>query len=149
MRLMGLDLGEKTIGISVSDELGLTAQPRTTLKRISKVKDIACLLDIAKENSVTGIVVGMPINMDGSRGEAAKKAEGFISRLQENTSLPVISWDERLSTAAVTRVLVSADMSRAKRKAHVDKLAAAYILQGYLDSLKSVTPYHPPFTKGD
>ncbi|MCR4287127.1 MAG: Holliday junction resolvase RuvX, partial [Deltaproteobacteria bacterium] len=95
MRLMGLDLGEKTIGISVSDELGLTAQPRTTLKRISKAKDIACLLDIAKENSVEGIVVGMPVNMDGSRGEAAKKTEGFISLLQENTSLPVIPWDER------------------------------------------------------
>lgn len=140
MRLMGLDLGGKTIGISVSDDLGLTAQPRSTLKRISKAKDIAGLLDIAKENSVQGIVVGMPINMDGSRGEAAKKAEEFISRLQENTSLLVIPWDERLSTAAVTKVLVSADMSRAKRKANVDKLAAAYILQGYLDSLKAVKP---------
>ena len=116
MRLMGLDLGEKTIGISVSDELGLTAQPRTTLKRISKAKDIACLLDMAKEDSVEGIVVGMPVNMDGSRGEAAKKTEGFISLLQENTSLPVIPWDERLSTAAVTRMLVSADMSRAKER---------------------------------
>ncbi len=138
MRLMGLDLGEKTIGISVSDELGLTAQPRTTLKRISKAKDIACLLDMAKEDSVEGIVVGMPVNMDGSRGKAAKNVERFISLLQENTSLPIIPWDERLSTAAVTRMLVSADMSRAKRKANVDKLAAAYILQGYIDSLKTV-----------
>ena len=140
MRLMGLDLGEKTIGISVSDELGLTAQPRTTLKRISKAKDIACLLDMAKEDSVEGIVVGMPVNMDGGRGKAAKNVERFISLLQENTSLPIIPWDERLSTAAVTRMLVSADMSRAKRKANVDKLAAAYILQGYLDSLKTVRP---------
>ncbi len=134
---MGLDLGEKTIGVSVSDELGLTAQPRSTLKRTGMARDIACILDMARQDSVEGIVVGMPVNMDGSRGEAAKKAERFIARLQEDTGLPVLAWDERLSTAAVTRVLVGADMSRAKRKANVDKLAAAYILQGYLDSIRA------------
>lgn len=136
MRVLGLDLGTKTIGIALSDEEGLFAQPVTTLKRVSLKKDIEKLLDLINKNSVDSVVVGMPVNMDGSTGERSRYVAAFVERLKEKTGIPVCAWDERLSTVAVTKVLIDGGMSRAKRKGVVDKLAAAYILQGYLDSFR-------------
>jgi len=135
MRVLGLDMGTKTIGVALSDEAGMTAQPVMTLKRKGMDADIRALKKSIDENDVMTIVVGMPINMDGSMGERSRQVEAFIGRLKATTGLPVIAWDERLSTVAVTRVLIDGDVSRKKRKEVVDKMAASYILQGYLDSL--------------
>lgn len=134
MRIMGLDLGKKTIGVAVSDPAGLIAQPVTTIKRVSLNKDLEELERFIDEYSVTGIVVGLPVNMDGTMGSATETVLKFIEKLKARTGLKVATWDERLSTAAVTRVLIDGDMSRARRKEVVDKMAASYILQGYLDS---------------
>ncbi|MBI5810216.1 MAG: Holliday junction resolvase RuvX [Deltaproteobacteria bacterium] len=134
MRALGLDLGTKTIGVAASDELGLTAQPVKTIRRSSIAKDIEEILKTASERSIDIIVAGMPINMDGTHGERSKAVALFVKRLKEKTGIPVTAWDERLSTAAVTRALIEGDISRRKRKEVVDKLAAAYILQGYMDS---------------
>jgi putative Holliday junction resolvase len=140
MRIMGLDLGSKRIGVAVSDELSLTAQPLTLIKRTSIEKDISGILQIASEYSVGAIVVGLPLLMDGSKGQQARLAERFMDLLREKTSMPVEGWDERLSTAAVTRVLIEGEVTRAKRKGVVDQLSASYILQGYLDSKKKRHP---------
>ena len=134
MRVMGLDMGAKRIGVAMSDERGVTATPLKTLKRIGSQKDMEGLKSLVEEYSVGAVVVGMPLNMDGSMGPKAKGVEAFIARLASELRVPVSAWDERLSTVAVTRVLLEADVSRAGRKRVVDKLAAAYILQGYLDS---------------
>lgn len=135
MRIMGLDLGTKTIGIALSDELGITAQPVKTLKRKGIASDIKELLKLADTHDVISIVAGLPVNMNGTTGSRTEQVLAFVDRLKASTDLKVIMWDERLSTVAVTRVLVDGDMSRKKRKEVVDKMAAAYILQGYLDSL--------------
>lgn len=132
---MGLDLGEKTIGIAVSDDLGWTAQPLRTLKRKALREDIEQILLLARESRVDRIVIGLPRNMDGSIGIQGQRAQRFSETLQNQSELMILTWDERLSTVAAERVLLQADMSRKKRKQHVDKLAAAFILQGYLDSL--------------
>ena len=139
MRVMGLDMGTKRIGVAMSDERGVTATALKTLKRIGLQKDMEGLKSLVEEYSVGAVVVGMPLNMDGSMGPKAKGVEAFIARLASELRVPVSAWDERLSTVAVTRVLLEADVSRAGRKRVVDKLAAAYILQGYLDS-----PQGPP-----
>ncbi len=131
---MGLDVGTKTIGIALSDEAGITAQPVTTLKRSSIKKDLEELLRLAGDRQVRGFVVGMPINMDGTEGPRSKSVQKFAELLKEKTGLPVYTWDERFSTIAVTRVLIEGDLSRKRRKEVVDKMAAAYILQGFLDS---------------
>ncbi len=133
MRVMGLDMGKKTIGVAISDESGLTAQPVTTIKRSSLRKDLDELVRLIKEYSVTGIVVGLPVNMNGTMGPATESVLKFIDDLKERAGVPVETWDERLSTAAVTKVLLEGDISRARRKEVVDKMAASYILQGYLD----------------
>lgn len=133
---MGLDLGTKTIGVAVSDESRITAQPIGVIKRVSFEKDLIALNELVEKYQVTEIVLGLPINMNGTMGEKSHSAMRFRDRLAERTGLPVGVWDERLSTAAVNRVLIDGDMSRAKRKGVVDKLAASYILQGYLDSIK-------------
>lgn len=133
MRIMGLDLGSKRIGVSLSDELGLTAQPRETIVRTSLAADLKRLVAIAEENSVEKVVVGLPLNMNGTEGPQARRVKKFVERLRQKTPLTVETWDERLSTVAVTRVLIDADVGRAGRRAVVDKLAASYILQGWLD----------------
>ncbi len=140
MRIIGLDVGQRRIGIAVSDELNLTAQPLTHIKRTSIEKDISEILRIASEYSVGAIIVGVPLNMDGSVGPQARLVFKFMDRLRLKTSIPVEGWDERLSTVAVTRVLVGGDVSRSRRKGVVDRLAASYILQGYLDSKKAPPP---------
>ncbi len=133
-RLMGLDVGEKTIGIALSDELGFTAQPYETLKRKGDDEDLRVLRTLLEEREISTVVVGLPKNMDGSIGRQARRVAAFAEKIETVLDVPVVHWDERLSTVAAERVLIQADLSRAKRKKHVDKLAAAVILQGYLDS---------------
>ncbi|SFK07799.1 Holliday junction resolvase RuvX [Brevibacillus centrosporus] len=133
-RLMGLDVGDKTIGVAVSDELGWTAQGVETIKRQSKEKDFARLQELIAQYQVEAIVVGLPKNMNGTIGPRAELCQSFGKLLQEKTSLPVHMWDERLTTMAAERMLISADVSRQKRKTVIDKMAATLILQGYLDA---------------
>jgi len=133
-RIMGLDVGEKTIGIALSDELGFTAQPFQTLKRLGDGEDLRAIRVLLEEREISMVVVGLPRNMDGSMGRQARRVAAFADKIETVLDIPVVHWDERLSTVAAERVLIQADLSRAKRKEHVDKLAAAIILQGYLDS---------------
>ena len=133
MRILGLDIGSKRIGVAVSDELGLTAQGIETLHRKNLDIDLGRILDLAKEYAVREIVVGMPYNMDGSEGPQAAFVREMMEQLSSRTELPVREWDERLTSAAAERTLLEADMSRAKRRKVIDKLAAVLILQGYLD----------------
>lgn len=137
MRTMGLDVGSKTIGVAMSDEAGLIAQPLLTIKRASLAKDLEEVARLLGEYSAGLIVVGLPVNMDGTIGAQAQNVQKFIDKLREKVDIQVAAWDERLSTAAVERLLIEGDVSRAKRKKAVDKLAASYILQGFLDSRKT------------
>jgi putative Holliday junction resolvase len=133
MRTIGLDVGDKTIGVAVSDGLGITAQGITTIARRSLAKDLDALKRYIVEYEAGGIVVGLPKNMDGTLGPQAEKVITFVEKLKSAFSLPVELYDERLTTALVTKALIEGDVSRAKRKKVVDMLAAQVILQGYLD----------------
>lgn len=135
MRILGLDVGDRTIGVAVSDPLGFTAQGITTIRRKSEEFDIEKVLEICKEYGVETIISGLPKNMNGTIGEQAQKVQKFCASLGEHTDIEIKFWDERLTTMAAHRVMLEADMSRKKRKGLVDKIAATYILQGYLDSL--------------
>lgn len=132
-RTLGLDVGTKTIGVAVSDEMGWTAQGVCTLARRGRDADLTALRRLAEEWGAERIVVGLPRNMDGSIGPAARSVLEFADAVKAALGLPVVTWDERLSTVAATRTLLEADVSRRRRKAVVDKLAAVFILQGYLD----------------
>ena len=134
-RLVGLDLGEKTIGIALSDPQLTVASPLTTRRRSKFSNDFAALVALMAEHRAGGIVIGLPLNMNGTEGPSAQSARAFARNFAARSELPVLLWDERLSTAAVTRALLSADASRKRRAAVVDKLAAAYLLQGVLDAL--------------
>ena len=133
MRIMALDVGSRTIGVACSDALYMTAQGIETIRRTSWTKDFERLLQLINDYEVEEIVVGMPRNMNGTKGERAEKTEEFVERLKEVTTLPITYWDERLSTVMAERSLIAADVSRRKRKAVIDKMAAVVILQGYLD----------------
>jgi putative Holliday junction resolvase len=134
-RLLGLDLGEKTVGIAVCDP-GLTvATPVETLRRGKFTADAEKLRRLIEERKVGGLVIGLPVNMDGSEGPRCQSVRQFAVNLLGFVDLPIAFWDERLSTVAVTRTLLEADMSRKRRAEVVDKMAAAYILQGALDAL--------------
>ncbi|WP_288301645.1 Holliday junction resolvase RuvX [uncultured Veillonella sp.] len=133
MRIMALDVGSRTIGVACSDALYMTAQGVETIRRTSWAKDSERLLQLINDYEVEEIVVGMPRNMNGTKGERAEKTEEFVERLKEVTTLPITYWDERLSTVMAERSLIAADVSRRKRKAVIDKMAAVVILQGYLD----------------
>jgi len=135
-RLLGLDLGEKTIGLALSDRLLTVATPFDTLKRGKFAADAAQLDIIISEQGVGGLVVGLPLNMDGSDGPSAQSARAFGRNWVGHSPLPLMFQDERLSTAAVTRTLLEADASRKKRHQVVDKMAAAYILQLVLDRMR-------------
>ena len=136
MRIMSLDLGEKRIGVALSDELLLTAQGLCVLNSKGTEKDLVQILALIKEHGVTHLVLGLPRNMNGSQGPMAEKVLEFGSKLAElQPEISVEYWDERLTTTAAQRVLVEADMSRARRRAVVDKVAAGFILQGYMDSI--------------
>ena len=134
MRVMGLDYGDKTIGVAISDELGLTAQALEVIKRTTIEKDMERLREIIAEYKVSEIVVGLPKNMDASIGPRGEKSVMFAGRLREAFGLPVHLWDERLTTASAERALLEADVSRKKRKQVIDKLAASLILQSFMDS---------------
>jgi putative Holliday junction resolvase len=130
---MGLDIGSHTIGIAVSDELGMTAQGLKTIRRKSKEDDFREILKIIDKFEIVKIVVGLPKNTDGTLGKQAEMVFHWIKTLREKIKLPVVTWDERFSTIEASKVLLEADLSRKKRKKAVDKLAAVLILQGYMD----------------
>jgi putative Holliday junction resolvase len=133
---MSLDVGSRTIGVACSDALLMTAQGIETVRRTSLEKDFNRLKEIIAEYEVHEIVVGMPKNMNGTKGERAEKTEEFVEKMKEVIDLPVAFWDERLSTVMAERQLIAADVSRKKRKSVIDKMAAVVILQGYLDRLQ-------------
>lgn len=133
---MGIDPGEARIGLAVSDELQLCANPLKVLPSRGEDEDVAAILKSAEELGVVELVIGLPLNMDGTESPASASARHLAKCLESAGSLPVFLWDERLSTVAVERVLIEGGVRRAKRKAIVDKVAATYILQGYLDAKK-------------
>jgi putative Holliday junction resolvase len=137
-RLLGLDLGTKTIGLALSDVERRIATPLTTIARTKFSKDAETLIAEITRHDVVALIVGLPLNMDGSEGPRVQATRAFLRRLAPLCDLPVALWDERLSTAAVTRSLIAQDVSRAKRAAIVDRMAAAYILQGALDRLNDL-----------
>ena len=132
-RIMGLDVGDKTIGVAVSDLRGLTAQGVKTIKRVGKKKDIEALKEIIKERQVNKIVSGLPKNMNGTLGPQGEKVIKFCELLEEETGIKIEYWDERLSTVAAERTLIQGNVRRENRKGVIDMVAAVIILQGYLD----------------
>ncbi len=136
--LLGLDLGEKTIGIATSDSLRATATPLETIRRRKFTTDAARLLEIARTRAAGGIILGLPRNMDGSEGPRCQSTRAFARNLSRLTDLPITFWDERLSTVAAERALLEADTSRRRRAEVIDHVAAAYILQGALDRLRNI-----------
>ncbi|WP_375458231.1 Holliday junction resolvase RuvX [uncultured Enterovirga sp.] len=136
-RLLGFDLGTKTIGLALSDVELRIATPFETIRRSKFTAEANRIRDIAGRYDVGGFVFGLPVNMDGSEGPRAQSTRAFARNLARLCDLPSTFWDERLSTAAVTRALIEADASRAKRATVVDRMAAAYILQGALDRIRS------------
>lgn len=134
MKILALDMGTKRMGVAVSDPLGITAQGLPNIDRADMAKDMELIKNIIETNQIGEIVVGLPLNMDGSEGPKAKEAIAFGDALKGAFNLPVTLWDERLTTRQVERVMIEANTSRMKRKIKIDKLAAQIILQGYLDS---------------
>lgn len=132
-RILGLDLGDKTIGVAISDPLQLTAQSLTTIERIGRKKDFRALEEIIKEYDVKKIVLGLPINMNGSLGPQGEKTKIFGERIKNRFGIDPIYVDERLTTVSAERILIEADMRRENRRKVIDKVAASYILQTYLD----------------
>ena len=133
MRIMGLDVGQKRIGIALSDPMGWTAQGHSVLQRTAQ-NDMAALKALCIENEVELIVVGWPINMNGTEGPKAVEIKQYARELGEYIGLPIELWDERLTTVTAEKVLIQADVSRRKRRQVIDKMAAGFILQSYLDS---------------
>jgi putative Holliday junction resolvase len=133
MRIMGLDIGSHMIGVAISDELGITAQGLKTLKRESMEKDLKEIASIISQFEIGKIVVGLPKKMNGTLGTQAEIVLHWAKNLMDKIDVPVVTWDERLSTVGASKVLLEADLSRRKRKKVIDKLAAVIILQGYLD----------------
>ncbi len=131
-RLIGVDLGTKTIGLALSDVERRVASPLETIRRVKFTKDIERLTELVRRYEVAALVVGLPLNMDGSEGPRAQSTRSFVRLAVPLLGIPACFWDERLSTAAVTRSLIEQDVSRAKRQVAVDRLAAAYILEGAL-----------------
>lgn len=133
--IAGLDLGTKTIGLSMSDLGRRFATPRTVIRRVKFTIDAQALLDFAKAEKVAGFVIGLPMNMDGSAGPRVQATRAFVRNMEQKTALPFVYWDERLSTVAAERTLLEMDVSRAKRAERIDSAAASFILQGALDRL--------------
>ena len=139
MRIMGLDLGSKTVGVAVSDPLLLTAQPVEIIRRKEENKlrqTLARIEELIQENDVQEIVLGLPKNMNATEGIRAELSYEFKEKLERRTGLPVVMWDERLTTVAADKAMMEAGIRREHRKEHVDKIAAVFILQGYLDFRK-------------
>lgn len=137
-RLMGVDLGTKTIGLALSDVEKRIATPLETIKRVKFTPDVQQIKALAERYDVGGLVFGLPLNMDGTEGPRSQATRAFVRNLKPLLPLPVLFWDERMSTMVVTRTLLDADASRAKRADAVDKMAAAYILQGALDRYERI-----------
>lgn len=136
MRILGLDFGTKRIGVAISDELLITAQGMETLERKDLKKDLDAISGTIRDNNVSEVVVGLPLNMDGSYSAKTKEVVEFMDNLSKAISVPVKTWDERMTTMQAERALLEGDMSRAKRKRLNDRLAAQLILQAYLDYRK-------------
>jgi putative Holliday junction resolvase len=136
--IAGLDLGTKTIGLSMSDLGRRFATPRPVIKRVKFTIDANVLLEFAEKEKVAAFVIGLPMNMDGSAGPRVQATRAFVRSMAEKTSLPFVYWDERLSTVAAERALLEMDVSRAKRADRIDSAAASFILQGALDRLSSL-----------
>jgi len=136
---MALDVGEATLGVAVSDPLGMTAQPVTTIRRVGMKADMRALSSLIEQYEVDSLVVGLPLTLAGERGHAAEGVIAFAERLSRSTRIPVVTWDERLTTVQAERALLEADMSRRRRKEVINQVAAAIILQSYLDSRPRVS----------
>jgi len=136
--LLGLDIGEKTIGVAVCDPARAVATPVETIRRTKFTPDAERLARLAKERDAVGLIFGLPLNMDGTEGPRAQSTRAFARNLARIAPLPVAFWDERLSTKAMERDLIALDVSRAKRAAKIDQLAASYILQGAIDRLRNL-----------
>lgn len=137
MRIIGLDVGMKTIGVAVSDPLRLTAQGVKTVRRKGLEADINAIESLVREYEADEIMIGLPLNMNGSSGSSVKMAKSFGQELEKKLPIRITYRDERYSTMAANRILLEGDISRKKRKAVIDKIAAAYVLQGYLDFLRN------------
>ncbi len=133
--IAGLDYGEKTIGIAISDLRRRVATPATIIRRVKFTEDAARLMQIVAEREIRGLILGLPLNMDGSSGPRVQSTQAFARNLTRLTGLPIAFWDERLSTVAAERALLEADASRKRRKEVIDAVAAGYILQGALDRM--------------
>lgn len=138
MRVLGLDVGEKRIGIAISDELGITSRGLMVLERKGFNEDVKKVVEIAEQNSVDKILIGLPVNMNGTYGKGVENVKKFGEKLRSIYKAQVIYWDERLTTVAAQKVLIDADISRKKRKGVIDKLAAVLILQSFLDYLHNI-----------
>ena len=137
-RLMGIDLGTKTIGLALSDVERSLASPLETIARRKFTLDVEAMLKLAAKYEVAVFVIGLPLNMDGTEGPRSQATRAFVRAMAPKSQIPFVYWDERMSTAAVTRELIAQDVSRAKRAEVVDRMAAAYILQGALDRLRAI-----------
>ncbi|WP_244465903.1 Holliday junction resolvase RuvX [Devosia soli] len=135
-KILGLDLGTKTIGVAVSDGMRYSASPLETIKRTKFTQDAERIIALVAENNAVALILGLPLNMDGSEGPRVQSTRAFARNLSQKLDLPIAFWDERLSTSAVTRMMIEADLRRDRRAEVVDKLAASYILQGALDRLR-------------
>lgn len=136
--IAGLDLGTKTIGLSMSDLGRRFASPRPVIKRVKFTKDAEVLLAFAEKEKVAAFIIGLPTNMDGSAGPRVQATRAFVRAMADKTHIPFVFWDERLSTVAATRALLEMDVSRAKRAERIDSAAASFILQGALDRLAAL-----------
>ncbi len=135
-RLLCLDVGGKTIGLALSDGMRSIASPLETIDRKKFTKDMEHLQGVIQKHAIGGLVIGYPVNMDGSHGPRTQSVRTFVSTMSKHITLPMLLWDERMTTMAVERVMLEADLSRARRAQLVDKLAASYMLQGFLDSVR-------------
>ena len=133
-RILGLDYGERRVGVAISDPLGMLSTPVETLQVTGMNNAVEQVAGVVAEREVAKLLVGLPLNMDGTKGELAEKAEAFAEKLQTKTGLEVVMWDERLTSKEAERVLLEADVSRGKRKKVIDKMAAQILLQSYLDA---------------
>ncbi len=134
MRILALDVGEKNIGLAISDKLGLIAQGLPTLRHQTKDEDISAIANILKVHHITEVLVGIPVNLDGSLGKKAQEVAVFLEDLKKKITLPIKVWDERFTSVQAEKVLLEAGLSRKKRKRKIDQLAARLILQNYLDA---------------
>ena len=148
-RLIGIDLGTKTIGLALSDVTQMVASSLVTIRRTKFKADAARLLDILDEHKIAGLVLGFPVNLDGREGPRAQATRAFARNIHALVDLPILLWDERLTTAAAERMLIEADASRQRRSQLIDKLAATIILQGALDRMRVVVIPSPPTPGGE